>query len=80
SVLYERYIEMDRRIKDMELNIVHIAEAVKSMSQVVSIKENKNIENEIKDDSAPKKKVVVPTMGQGKDMTYMDKTEEERGE
>jgi len=73
-VLYERYIQLDMRLRQAESNIVQMAKSMKVMSEVVSTQEDKDIEDEIEDDSV--KKVTVPTMG-GNSFKYTDKTKKE---
>ena len=72
SVMYERYIKIEKRIQDMENNIVELAKGLKVLSET---KEEHEIEKDIEED-APKepeeKKVIVPTMGSGKNIEVKD--------
>lgn len=79
SVLYERFIDLDKRVIDIENNIIHIAQSVKKLSELISSKPIEGIEEEIEDledkeqPEEEHKVVEVPTMG-GNDFKYKDKT------
>ena len=73
--MYERYIKIEKRIHDIEANIVELAKGLKILSET---KEEYEIEKDMEDD-APKepeeKKVIVPTMGSGKNIEVKDRGE-----
>ena len=77
SVLYERFIDLDKRVSDIEKNIVHIAQSVKKLSEYLSKQSTKEIEDDIEDlddkEEPEHKEVSVPTMGGG-EIKYKDKT------
>lgn len=63
-LLYERYIHLDSRLKKVENEL-------KLISEFISKVQTEEVEEEIEEEVP--KKVTVPTMGSGKDMTYKDK-------
>lgn len=82
SVLYERFIDLDRRVNLIESNILAIAQSVKSMTGLISEKSDGELEEEIEDlddkEEPEHKDVSVPTMGGNNDFSYKNKNEENK--
>ena len=83
SVLYERFIDLNKRVNEIEKNIITIAESIKTLSETMSKQSIDEIEEGIEDlddkEEPPEeehKKVVVPTMG-GNEIQYKTKKEDE---